>query len=205
MPPSVDFGFAADLGGKRVLVALDGRAVGAIALRETLRPDAAATVAGLRALGLRVEVLTGDPSPAWASIEGAEVRSGLSPLDKAARVRELAAEGRRVLFVGDGLNDLEGMSAAHATVAMSHAADLTRHSCDAVLVVDRLRALPEAVALARRVRRDLRVNLRLSVAYNLVGIALAAAGFLQPWLAALVMLVSSLLVGFRAVRAARPV
>lgn len=203
MPPSADFAFAAALRGKRILVALDGRAAGALVLRETLRPDAAPAVERLRGLGLRVEVLTGDPSPAWSSIGGAEVRAGLSPADKAARVRELASGGARVLFVGDGLNDLEGMSAAHATVAMARAADLTRHSCDGVLAVDRLPAVPEAIELARRVRRDLRGNLLLSVAYNLVGIGLAAAGLLEPWLAALVMLISSLLVAYRAVRSAR--
>jgi P-type Cu+ transporter len=204
MPSSADFAFAESLRGKRILVALDGRAAGVLLLRETLRSDAAPAISRLRELGLRVEVLTGDPSPAWASIEGAEVRSGLAPADKARRVRDLAAAGGRVLFVGDGLNDLEGMSAAHATVAMSRAADLTRHSCDAVLAVDRLEALPEAVELARRVRTDLRGNLALSVAYNLIGIALAAAGYLEPWSAALVMLVSSLLVAYRAIRAARP-
>lgn len=203
MPPTASFDFAPAV-GKRILVALDGRAAGVLVLRETLRPDAAPAVARLRSLGLRVEVLTGDPSPAWSSIEGAAVLSGLSPADKAGRVREHAAAGLRVLFVGDGLNDLQGMSAAHATVAMARAADLTRHSCDAVLAVDRLQALPEAVELARRVRRDLRGNLLLSVAYNLVGIGLAAAGLLEPWLAAVVMLVSSLLVAWRAVRAARP-
>lgn len=203
MPSSADFAFAAALRGKRILVALNGRAAGALALVETLRPDAAPAVARLRSLGLRVEVLTGDPSPAWSSIEGAAVRAGLSPADKAARVRDLAAGGSRVLFVGDGLNDLEGMSAACATVAMPRAADLTRHSCDAVLAVDRLLALPEAIELARRVRRDLRVNLLLSAVYNLAGIGLAAAGLLEPWLAAVVMLVSSLFVAYRAVRAAR--
>lgn len=204
MPPAADFAFADSVRGKRILVALDGKAACVLVLRETLRPDAAPALARLRALGLRVEVLTGDPSPAWSSIEGAEVRSGLAPADKAARVRQLAASGARVLFVGDGLNDLEGMSAAHATVAMSRSADLTRHSCDAVLAVDRLAAIPESVELARRVRRDLRGNLLLSVAYNLLGIGLAAAGFLEPWLAAVVMLVSSVLVAYRAIRAARP-
>ncbi len=204
MPQGADFAFAADLAGKRVLIALDGRAAGVVTLGETLRPDAAPAVAALRALGLEVEVLTGDPSPAWSSIEGATVRSGLSPADKASRVRELAAAGRRVLFVGDGLNDLQGMSAAHATIAMAGGTDLTRHACDAVLSGDRLRSLPEAVALARQVRADLRGNLLISLAYNLVGIGLAAAGVLEPWMAALVMLVSSVAVGIRALRSARP-
>jgi heavy metal translocating P-type ATPase len=203
MPQSADFGFAADLVGKRILIVMDGRAAGVVTLGETLRPDAAPSVAALRASGLEVEVLTGDPSPAWSSIEGATVRSGLSPADKAARVRELASAGRRVLFVGDGLNDLEGMSAAHATIAMSGGADLTRHACDAVLAGDRLQSLPEAITLARRVRADLRGNLLISLVYNLVGIGLAAAGVLEPWMAALVMLVSSVAVGIRAVRSAR--
>lgn len=204
MPPGADFGFAADLRGKRVLVALDGRAAGVVVLREALRADAAPAVSALRALGLDVEVLTGDPSPAWSEIEGAVVRAGLSPAEKARRVRELRSQGRRVLFVGDGLNDLEGMSEAHATVAMAAGADLTRHACDAVLAVDRLAALPEALLLARRVRADLRGNLAFSLVYNGVGILLAAAGWLEPWSAALVMLVSSLLVGLRAVRSALP-
>jgi cation transport ATPase len=95
------------------------------------------------------------------------------------------------------------MSEAHATVAMAAGADLTRHACHAVLAADRLMALPEAVGLARRVRADLRRNLLLSLSYNGVGIGLAAAGLLEPWSAALVMLASSLLVGVRAARSAR--
>ena len=204
MPSAADFAFADDLPGKRVRIALDGRAAAVVVLRETLRPDALSAIAALRQLGLEVEVLTGDPSPAWSSLAGAAVRAGMSPADKAERVRALSAEGRKVLFVGDGLNDLQGMSLAHATVALAGGADLTRASCDAVLAVDRLLALPEAVALARRVRADLRVNLLLSVAYNLVGIALAAAGLLSPMSAALVMLVSSVLVALRALRSVRP-
>jgi Cu2+-exporting ATPase len=109
-----------------------------------------------------------------------------------------------VLFVGDGLNDLQGMSEAHATLAMAAGADLTRHSCDGVLAVDRLLALPAAISLGRKVRADLRVNLLLSVGYNLVGIGLAAAGLLAPWVAALFMLSSSLLVAARAVRSTLP-
>lgn len=203
MPPGADLGFAADLPGKRVLVALDGKVAAVFALQEALRPDAAPAIVALGDLGLRVEILSGDPSPAWASIGGAPVRAGMSPADKALRVRALRAEGRRVLFVGDGLNDLEGMSEAHATVAMAAGADLTRHACHAVLAADRLMALPEAVGLARRVRADLRRNLLLSLSYNGVGIGLAAAGLLEPWSAALVMLASSLLVGVRAARSAR--
>lgn len=204
LPPGGDLGFASDIVGKRVIIALDGKPAAVVALQETLRPDAAPAIAALRGMGLGVEILTGDPHPAWSRIEGAEVHPGLSPAAKARRVRARMAEGRRVLFVGDGLNDLEGMSAAHASIAMAAGADLTRHACHAVLAVDRLRALPEAVALARRVRADLRRNLLISLSYNGVGVGLAAAGILEPWSAALVMLVSSLLVGVRAARSARP-
>jgi len=204
MPATADFSFAADLVGKRVALALDGIAAGMLILRETLRADARVSVRALRDLGLEVVILTGDPSPAWEAIEGAGVRSGLSPSDKAAAVRALSEAGRKVLFVGDGLNDLQGMSEAHATLAMAAGADLTRHSCDGVLAVDRLLALPAAIRLGRKVRADLRVNLLLSVGYNFVGIGLAAAGLLAPWVAALFMLSSSLLVAARAVRSTRP-
>lgn len=203
MPPGADLSLAEGAPGKRLWLSLDGRLAGVVLLRETLRPDAVPAVRSLLALGLRVEVLTGDPSPAWAEIGGAAVRSGLSPSDKADRVGALAREGRRVLFVGDGLNDLGAMSAAHAAVAMSGGADLARLRCDAVLSVDRLSALPEAVALCRRVRADLRGNLAFSLAYNLAGVGLAAAGLLEPWLAAAVMLLSSLLTGWRALRSVR--
>ena len=202
MPASADFSFADSLTGKRVWVALDGRAVAVVILCETLRVDARATVQALHKLGLSVEVLTGDRSPAWTSIEGAKITSGLSPAGKAARVRAMNQAGHKVLFVGDGLNDLEGMSDAHATLAMASGADLTQHSCDAVVVVDRLATIPESIQLCRKVRRDLKVNLWISTGYNFVGIGLAAAGLLAPWVAALVMLSSSLLVAARAVRSA---
>lgn len=201
--PGADFSFASGLAGKRVRVSLDGRAAAVVILRESLRADARSTVQALRDLGLHVRVLTGDPSPAWSEISGAEVTAGLSPADKARIVRQLRGQGARVLFVGDGLNDLEGMSDAHATLAMAAGADLTRHSCDAVVVVDRLASIPESIRLCRRVRSDLRINLLLSAGYNLVGIGLAAAGLLDPMVAAVVMLVSSFLVALRAIRAAR--
>lgn len=187
--------------GKTVWVAVNGAVAARVELGEAWRAGLAGTLADLRALGLGLEVLTGDAS-APSEIEGAPVRGGLAPDAKAARVRALAAEGRAVLFAGDGVNDAAAMAAADASLALRGGSELARASAQAVCAGEDLRHLPEAVRVARRVVGGVRGNLRFASCYNLAGMALAAAGVLHPVAAALLMVVSSVWVGARALRAA---
>lgn len=184
--------------GKHVAITVDGRRAATVTLGERWRIGLADTLAGLRAESVAAEVLTGDPHPP----EGldAPVRSGMTPDDKRARVEALGREGRTVLFVGDGLNDAAAMGVAAAAVAVRGGSELARAAAMATCAGDDLGMLPEAVRTARRVVRGVRSNLGFAATYNGIGMALAAAGWLHPVAAALLMVGSSVGVAVRALR-----
>ncbi|PJN22975.1 heavy metal translocating P-type ATPase [Kitasatospora sp. CB02891] len=147
-----------DAGRTAVVVATDGTPVGVLGLADRLRPDAAATVQALTALtGAAPVLLTGDnPRAARRLAEDAgigEVRAALLPQDKAAAVKEWERAGRKVLVVGDGVNDAPALAAAHTGIAMGRAgSDLALETADAVIVRDELATVPAVVALSRRAR-----------------------------------------------------
>ncbi|MFF8870663.1 heavy metal translocating P-type ATPase [Streptomyces massasporeus] len=152
-------------GRTAVLVVVDGTPAGLLGIADRLRPDAAATVASLATLtGSAPVLLTGD-NPRAASHLAAEagiddVRAGLLPQDKLDAVRELERAGRKVLVVGDGVNDAPALAAAHTGIAMGRAgSDLALETADAVIVRDELAAVPATVALSRRARRLVVQNL----------------------------------------------
>ncbi len=174
----------------------DGTLAGAFQLRECLRAATRPTLAALAADGLTCHVLTGDPHPPAHDLP--RVTAALSPLAKADHLRALAAGGP-VLFVGDGTNDAPAMAAAHASLALTHGAPLARDTATGELAD--LRALPAALRLCRATVRSIHRNLLFAAAYNAIGITLAAAGWLHPVAAALLMLGSSLTVSTRALRA----
>ncbi|MFJ6985625.1 MULTISPECIES: heavy metal translocating P-type ATPase [unclassified Streptomyces] len=153
------------LTGTPVLVTRDGVPVGVLTLTDRLRPAApAATAALTRLTGAAPVLLTGDHARAAARVADAtgitDVRVDLLPADKADAVRELGRAGRRVLFVGDGVNDAPALAAAHVGLAMGRAgSDLALETADAVLVRDDLTAVSAVVRLSRRARRLVRQNL----------------------------------------------
>ncbi|MFF1279700.1 heavy metal translocating P-type ATPase [Streptomyces sp. NPDC058299] len=152
-------------GRTAVLVLRDGIPAGVIGIADRLRPDAASTVAALTALTGRTPVLlTGDNERAARHLADqvgiTDVRAGLLPQDKVAAVREGEAEGRRVLVVGDGVNDAPALAAAHTGIAMGKAgSDLALETADAVVVRDELATIPKVVALSRAARRLVVQNL----------------------------------------------
>lgn len=161
-----------EAGGRTaVLVAVDGVPAGVLGVADRLRPDAAVTVAALTALtGARPTLLTGDNARAAARLAGEvgirDVRAGLLPEDKVAAVRERQDAGRRVLVVGDGVNDAPALAAAHTGVAMGRAgSDLALETADAVIVRDELAAVPAVVALSRRARRLVLQNLVVAAVF----------------------------------------
>ena len=174
-------------------------------VRQKLRPDAVETVAALRSLGLALMILSGDRSDAVAPVAAAlgiaDWRGGLTPAEKIAAIDALKAQGRRVLMVGDGLNDAPALAAAHVSLSPISAADLTQAQADAVFLGERLGPVREAVAVARRARRLMRQNLWLAVLYNAVAVPVAIAGFATPLIAAAAMSGSSVLVTLNALRA----
>ncbi|AXI70085.1 heavy metal translocating P-type ATPase [Streptomyces bacillaris] len=171
-----------DSGRTAVVVLRDGVPVGVLGIADRLRPDAAATVAALTRLTGRTPILlTGDNERAArrlaAEVGITEVRAGLLPQDKAAAVKEWEAQGRRVLVVGDGVNDAPALAAAHTGIAMGKAgSDLALETADAVVVRDELATIPSVVQLSRTAHRLVVQNLAIAgtfitvlVAWDLIG------------------------------------
>lgn len=185
-------------------LARDGRPPVRFMFSDTLRPDAAATIAELQTRGYAVEMLSGD-RPAIAGAMAAELgiavwRGGATPVDKAARLAELAAAGRHVLMVGDGLNDAPALAAADVSMSPAAAADVSQTAADFVFQGERLAPLIAAIDIARAARRLVFQNFALAIGYNLVAVPFAMAGFVTPLIAALAMSSSSLLVTGNALR-----
>ncbi|MFJ3614573.1 heavy metal translocating P-type ATPase [Streptomyces hydrogenans] len=166
-----------EAGSTAVAVLRDGEPVGVLGVADRLRPDAAATVAALTRLTGRAPVLlTGDNERAARRVAGrvgiTDVRAGLLPEEKVAAVRAWEAEGRRVLVVGDGVNDAPALAAAHCGVAMGRAgSDLALETADAVVVRDELAAVPAVVALSRAAHRLVVQNLVIAGAFIAVLVA----------------------------------
>lgn len=179
-----------------VLVARGGRLLGALRIADVLRPEAAEAVAGLRRLGLRTVLLTGDAA-AIAHAVGeqlgiGEVAAELLPEQKVARVRELVAQGRRVAMVGDGINDAPALLEASVGVAVGSGTDVARESADVVLLGNDLVKFVETLRIARRCRRIILFNFAGTLGVDAVGMGLAAFGFLNPLLAAFIHVASEL-------------
>jgi len=157
-----------------VRVTCDDTPVGTLALTDRLRPDATATTAALTALtGVAPTLLTGDNALAAARVAEAtrltDVRADLLPEDKVDSVRALQLAGRKVLFVGDGVNDAPALVAAHSGIAMGRAgSDLALETADAVVVRDELTAVPAVVRLSRAARRLLLRNLLIAGTFIMV-------------------------------------
>lgn len=177
---------------------------------ERPRPGARPLLDALRADGLGVEILSGDRPEAVAAFaarlhaaDPPAALGGASPEAKLARLQALQAGGRRVLMVGDGLNDGPVLAQADVSAALGHGAALSQQRADLVVLGSRLEALVEARRIARRALAIVRQNLAWAAAYNLVAVPLALAGLLPPWAAGLGMALSSLLVVGNALRAGR--
>jgi len=187
-------------------LARSGEWLATIYFADQLRPTALAAINQLRQLGLKVSLLSGDPSPGAAQIIKplglSDCQLSLQPEQKLAAVRDLQQRGKRVLMVGDGINDVPVLQAADVSVALGRASDLSQIHADVTLLSGDLRALPEAIATATQTRRIIKQNISWAIAYNLVALPLAAAGYVPPWAAAIGMSGSSLLVMVNALRLA---
>jgi len=180
-----------------------------LALVDPLRPDVAAMLAALKHLGIDAEILSGDRPRAVAKVAeqfGLPYRAGARPADKVARIEALAGQGRKVLMIGDGLNDGPALAAAHVSMAPGSASDVGQQAADAVFTSASLLPVALAVKVARRTMRIVRQNFALAIGYNVIAVPLALAGLVTPLIAAIAMSGSSLIVvgnALRLVRAAR--
>ena len=190
-----------------VALARSGEWLATLSFSDQLRPTAMEAVDQLRQRGLKVSVLSGDPSPGAAQILKplglSDCQLSLQPQQKLTAVRDLQQRGTKVLMVGDGINDVPVLQAADVSVALGQASDLSQIHADVTLLSGDLRALPEAIATATQTRRIIKQNIIWAIAYNLVALPLAAAGYVPPWAAAIGMSASSLLVMLNALRLAR--
>ncbi len=176
-------------------------------LSDTLRPEARVMVDSLRAKGILLSIFSGD-APAAAERVGRllgieDARGGMSPEDKQAALAVLQTAGEVIAMTGDGVNDAPVLAQAQVSIAMGGGADLARSSADIVLLGDRLMALADGLAIARRTVRIVRQNLAWSFAYNFLAIPLAVVGWVTPWMAGIGMSSSSLLVVLNALRLQR--
>ncbi|GAA3858653.1 heavy metal translocating P-type ATPase [Streptomyces sedi] len=205
---------AADEARTAVAVAWDGAARGVLVVADAVKPTSAAALAELRQLGLTPMLLTGDNARVAATvarevgIEERHVIAEVLPRDKADVVARLRAEGRVVAMVGDGVNDAAALATADLGLAMGTGTDVAIEAADLTLVSGDLRAVGDAIRLARQTLTTIRGNLFWAFAYNVAALPLAAAGLLNPMLAGAAMALSSVFVvtnslrlrGFRATR-----
>src|SRR5581483_9562416 len=165
-------------------------------IRETLRPEAETSIVLLRRQGLGCLMLTGDRGPRAQSLAkslGLDYQAVLLPADKVTAIQKLRSKGP-VVMVGDGINDAPALAAADVGIALGSGTDISRDTASICLLTSDVSRLPWLIRLARRTEHAIRWNLAWAFGYNVVGIGLAAAGWLHPVIAAVAMTVSSLLV-----------
>ncbi|HZS60279.1 MAG TPA: cation-translocating P-type ATPase [Gemmatimonadaceae bacterium] len=179
-----------------VVVVRDGLFLGTIWIADTVRPEARQAIRRLREAGLRTVLLTGDARSVADAVGNElqvdDVQAELLPDQKTALVRELTTRGRRVAMVGDGINDAPALVEATVGLAMGSGTDVARESADIVLLGNDLSTFADVVQLARRTRNIIRFNFAGTIAVDAVGVALAAAGLLNPLLAAFIHVASEL-------------
>jgi len=193
VPPEL---IAAQAGASQVFVARGAKLLGAIAVADRVRPEAAQAITSIHAMGIRTILLTGDARAVAEAIGRdlaiSEVDAELLPHEKQQRVTQLVAAGSTVAMVGDGINDAPALIAAQVGVAMGSGTEVARESADVVLLGNDLAKFAQTLGLARRTRRIIWANFAGTIGVDAVGIALAAFGLLNPLLAAFIHVTSEL-------------
>ena len=175
-----------------------------LCLVDSVRTSAQEAISLLQAQGLRVHCLSGDREEnvtALSALLGIDqALAGQAPSEKLMYVQHLHKDGAQVLMVGDGINDVPVLATATASIAMAGASDFAKLQSGAILLLDDLRAIPAALVASRKARLIIRQNLAWALTYNVCALPLAACGFIPPWLAAIGMSLSSLVVVLNALR-----
>ena len=193
VPSSLSHGVKA---ASEVYVARDGVLLGAVAVADTVRPEAKRAIEALTAMKIRTILLTGDALPVaqavGKSLGIAEIEAGLLPEDKLDRIQALVRQKRTVAMVGDGVNDAPALAEASVGIAMGSGTDVAQESADVVLLGNDLVRLVETLKVARRTRGIIWQNFAGTIIVDLAGIVLASIGLLNPLLAAFIHVTSEL-------------
>ncbi|EGK10273.1 MAG: heavy metal translocating P-type ATPase [Firmicutes bacterium] len=194
-------------GKTAMLAAVDGRLAGVIAVADTIKETSREAIRRLRDMGLDVVLLTGDnerTARAIAREAGVDhVIAEVLPEEKAEEVKKLQAAGRRVAMVGDGINDAPALATADIGMAIGTGTDVAMEAADVTLMRGDLNGISDGIAMSRKTVRNIHQNLFWALAYNVIGIPVAAFGFLAPWLAGAAMAFSSVSVVLNALRLQR--
>jgi Cu+-exporting ATPase len=184
--------------GAGIAIEIDGKLAAVVEIDDPIKPSSREAVGALRAMGVRVVMVTGDAKATATRVAKElgidDVLAERKPLDKKADVERLEKEGRRVAFVGDGINDAPALAAASVGIAIGTGTDIAIEAGDVVLVRGDPRSIADALRLARRTMRTVRQNFFWAYAYNVALVPLAALALVSPILAAAAMSASSLFV-----------
>lgn len=191
--------------GKTVmLIAVDGQYAGMVAVADTIKETSAQAVERMKQLGLEVVMITGDnvrTAQAIANQVGIDqVRAEVLPDGKAEEVKKLQAAGKTVAMVGDGINDAPALATADIGMAIGTGTDVAMEAADVTLMRGDLNSIPDAISMSHKTMRNIKQNLFWALAYNVIGIPVAALGYLEPWLAGAAMALSSVSVVLNALR-----
>ncbi len=196
-------------GKTAMLAAIDGRYAGLLAVADTVKDSSAEAIRKLAALGLDVYMITGDNQRTAEAVarqvgmKPEHVLAEVLPDGKADEVKKLQAQGRKVGMVGDGINDAPALAVADIGMAVGTGTDVAIETADVTLMRGELTAIPDAITMSKRTMKNIKQNLFWALAYNTLGIPIAAIGLLAPWVAGAAMALSSVSVVLNALRLQR--
>jgi Cu+-exporting ATPase len=194
-------------GKTAILAAFDGEYAGVIAVADSMKETSREAVSRLKEMGIQVVMITGDNERTAAAIAkqaGIEhVIAEVLPEEKAAEVKKLQEQGRKVAMVGDGINDAPALATADIGMAIGTGTDVAMETADITLMRGDLNSIVDAIRISKKTISNIKQNLFWAFAYNTLGIPIAAAGFLAPWIAGSAMAFSSVTVVLNALRLQR--